>query len=226
MNWQQEEQLISKSTSELEHTFAAKSNPQLELNPVVFGIPDDQPLMIQPPRTDNAFAAQTKSHHRLSDLHQENRESKHHLKVIDRSNKKRRRITREQADKHRNATTWRDPETPSTKRAISPKPRTESRRGRGRRQIYFRNPDLTSDRDFHNHTQAKEPHILSSATPLRSSKRNSTRSGTVVAQTPRTSRKEERGRRERRGERGGEATTGEGRTGAEKAAGRPTKYLD
>lgn len=47
MNWQQEEQLISKSTSELEHTFAAKSNPQLELNPVVFGIPDDQPLMIQ-----------------------------------------------------------------------------------------------------------------------------------------------------------------------------------
>ncbi|KAF3600338.1 hypothetical protein F2Q69_00037446 [Brassica cretica] len=123
MKWQQEEQLISKSASELEHTVAAKSSPQLGLNPVVFGILDDQYLMIR----------------------------------IDRFNKKRRRRTREQADKHRNATAWRDPEAPSTKRAISPKPRTESRRGRGSRRIYFRNPDLTTTPKRRNLTFSPPP---------------------------------------------------------------------
>ncbi|CAN7050538.1 unnamed protein product, partial [Brassica rapa subsp. trilocularis] len=89
------------------------------------------------------------------------------------------------------------------------------------RRIYFRNPDLTLDRDFHDHTRPKEPHIHSS-TLLRSSKRDNTRSGTAVAQAPRTPRKEARRGRERRGEKE-ESSDWRGRTGAEEAADHPTR---
>ncbi|CAN7017742.1 unnamed protein product, partial [Brassica oleracea var. botrytis] len=85
------------------------------------------------------------------------------------------------------------------------------------RRIYFRNPDLTPDRDFHDHTQPKEPHIHSSSTLLRSSERGSTRSGTAVAQALRTPRKETR-----RGEKE-ESSDGRGRTGAEEAVDHPTR---
>ncbi|CAN7131415.1 unnamed protein product, partial [Brassica rapa subsp. narinosa] len=90
------------------------------------------------------------------------------------------------------------------------------------RLIYFRNPDLTPDRDFHDHTRPKEPHIHSSSTLLQSSERDSTRSGTAVAQAPRTPRKEARRGRERRGEKE-ERSDGRGRTGAEEAADHPTR---
>ncbi|WZZ53460.1 hypothetical protein YC2023_053567 [Brassica napus] len=218
-------------------------NQTCRLNPVEYGDPDDQSLKIQvvknsscsppnpqPPRTNSILRNRvhpltpsralfgeetTKSLHRLSDLHQENRTSKRALNVpppkeeavVDKADDSPPRTgtatenpTPRHAEKHRNATAWRNREAPSTKRVFSPTPRTEGRGSRGWRRIYFRNPDLTPDRDFHDHTRPKEPHIHSSSTLLRSSERDSTRSGTAVAQAPRTLRKEARRGRERRGE--------------------------
>ncbi|CAN7044207.1 unnamed protein product [Brassica rapa subsp. trilocularis] len=112
MNRLQEEQLTSKNAPELEPTLAAKSNLH--------------PPNPQPPRTNSFLRNRahpltpsralfgeetTKSRHRLPDLHQENRTSKHHLE----SNKEHLRRTPRYAEKHRNATAWRNREAPSTK---------------------------------------------------------------------------------------------------------------
>ncbi|CAN7016526.1 unnamed protein product, partial [Brassica oleracea var. botrytis] len=73
----------------------------------------------------------------------------------------------------------------------------EGRGSRGRRRIYFRNPDLTPDRDFHDHNRPKEPHIHSSSTLLRSSERDKHQIWNRGGANPQNT---EKGRKKREGE--------------------------